>query len=463
MDLPVIDPPIFPRWIWMEEIVYSHIMIATLITAFMVVAPVYEYVGYRRKDPRFDRLARSLIWFSLILFSPGAALGTGIPMWIMGTYPEFWSRWANLFFWPLIAQFFFFLGEVIFLFFFYYLAWDYLRDRKRLHIFFGCVAAAFGLAVQFVWDGVGGYMLTPTVDLPRVNEPVAWSAQAFFNPSLPFLFTHRFFGNISYAMLLVGGVFALKYVRAADPGEKAYFGFVSNLTFAVGFAAFFAMPFIGWGYAQVVRDHAPVAFRAIMGGHVSVHFGVKMGFVAFMAAVAAAYLCARYRSRAVRGAVTAGLAGLYPLFLWHPPLSWFPGGKAAWLPWVTALLGGFLLFLWLGTGRWDTGRKGWSWALLAAGIAAFSAVLIGGFVRERSKSPDTVYRQIEKPEATDFERGRFLLHERCLVCHATPAELAHPRAASWEERLAVERARPGAELTDREVELLLRYFERARP
>ena len=119
-QLPVVPTPIFPRFIWMEEITYSHIPIATIITAFMVLAPVFEMIGYRRKDPRFDRFAKSLIWFSLIIFSPGAALGTGIPMAIMGLYPEFWARWANLFFWPLIAQFVFFLLEITFLFFFYY-------------------------------------------------------------------------------------------------------------------------------------------------------------------------------------------------------------------------------------------------------------------------------------------------------------------------------------------------------
>jgi cytochrome d ubiquinol oxidase subunit I len=212
MDLPVIEMPIFSRWVWMEEITVSHFIIATLVTAFMVLAPIYEYIGVRKKDLRYDRLAKSLIYFSLILFSPGAALGTGIPIFIIGTYPEFWSRWANLFFWPLIAQFVFFLAEVGFLFFGYYLTWDRMMNRKRLHLFFGVMAAIFGLLVQAVWDGLGSYMLTPGgVALPGVTEPVAWSAQAFFNPSYPFLFFHRFFGNASYAMLLVGGVFALKY------------------------------------------------------------------------------------------------------------------------------------------------------------------------------------------------------------------------------------------------------------
>lgn len=52
MDLPVIETPVAPRWVWMEEVTYSHIPIATLITAFLVLAPIFEYIGYRKKDLR---------------------------------------------------------------------------------------------------------------------------------------------------------------------------------------------------------------------------------------------------------------------------------------------------------------------------------------------------------------------------------------------------------------------------
>lgn len=459
MDLPVIDTPIFPRWVWIEEITYSHIPIATLITAFMVLAPVYEYVGYRRGDPRFERLAKSLVWFSLILFSPGAALGTGIPMWIMGAYPEFWSRWSNLFFWPLIAQFVFFLGEVVFLFFFYYLAWDALKERKRLHVGCGVVAALFGLAVQFVWDALGAYMMTPSVPLPGVDQPAAWSAAAFWNPSFPFLFSHRFFGNISYAMLLTGGVFALKHWRAKVETERDYFGWGANLMFTVGFLAFFFMPFIGWGYARVIQTNAPVAFHAIMGGHTGPHFLIKMGFVAVLVAIGATYFFTRYRSKAALGAVSVGVGCLALLFYWHPPLHWLPGGLGGWRVGTVVLLAVFLVSLWALRGRLRPDVGPWRWALFGAGVAACCAFLIGGFVRERSKSPDTVYGQIVKPEVLDWEADRFLFYERCLGCHATPGEIESSGAKDWGERVATERQRPGVSLTDDEAARLVRYLE----
>ena len=328
-NLPVIPTPVFPRYIWMEEITFSHIPIATIITAFMILAPIYELIGLRKQDPRYDRFARSLIWFSLIIFSPGAALGTGIPMVIIGLYPEFWARWANLFFWPLMIQFVFFLLEVTFLFFFYYLVWDRWQDprRKRLHIAMGFIAASFGLLIQFVWDAVGGYMHTPNgVELPGALEAVGWNAQAFFNPSFVPLTLHRFFGNISYTMLLVGGVFAIKHTRAKDPGEHSYYGWASDLAFKVGFIAFFAMPVIGWYYSSVLQAEAPVAFNAIMGGHTAKYFNVKMAGIAFFVAVASVYVFVRHREKKILlYVVTALLASLYIIFTMHPPIDWVPG------------------------------------------------------------------------------------------------------------------------------------------
>lgn len=460
MDLPVIDPPVFPRWVWIEEIAYSHIIIATLITAFMVLAPIFEYIGFRRKDPRLERLARSLIWFAMILFSPGAALGTGIPMWIIGTYPEFWSRWANLFFWPLILQFIFFLLEVGFLFFGYYLTWDVLKNRKRLHILLGAIAAAFGLLVQLVWDATGAYMLTPGAPLPHIDNPVTWSAQAFFNPSFPFLFFHRFVGNISYSMLLVGGVFALKGMKDPESDDAKYFRWASRLTFALGFAAFFAMPLIGWGYARVIQREAPIAFHAIMGGHTGPYLTIKMVLVAAMVIIGAIYLCSLARKRAVTLAIAAGLVLLYIMFLVHPPLDWLPGGPIVWRIACTAAFVAFGLVLWYMGTRTNPESKVWRWAKFSAGMAAMFAFLIGGFIREHCKNPYTVYNEIVKPEVKPVESDRFLVYSKCIACHhATPGALSAYTVTDWKAAVDRERQRPGVELTDAEAKRIIAYLE----
>ncbi len=404
----------------------------------MILAPIYEYIGYKRNDLRYDRFSRSLIWFSLVIFSPGAALGTGIPMIIIGLYPEFWARWSNLFFWPLIIQFVFFLLEVVFLFFAYYLVWDRMNTpkKKRLHIFFGAIAAMWGLLIQFVWDGVGAYMLTPNgAELPNALNPVGWSAQAFFNPSLPYLFLHRFFGNISYTILLVGGVFAIKYMRAKDPVEHKYYAFSSDLSFSVGFLAFFAQPFIGWGYSTILEKHAPVAFNAIMGGHASQFFVIKMILICVFVAIAGTYVFVRHREKTkLLITVTVLLAAVFSVVIAHPPLRGFPGGAVGWRAATIAAVLGFMGFLWWMRAKalpFSPARKRWPRAMFVAGIAAFLVFALGGFTRERARSPYTVYGELVKPEAKPYEKDRYLVYENCTDEYTLP-QLRTLDISGWE-------------------------------
>lgn len=462
MDLPVIIPPIAPRWVWIEEITYSHIPIATMITAFMVLAPVIEYLGYRWGDERMDRLAKGFIWFSMILFSPGAALGTGIPMWIIGTYPEFWSRWSNLFFWPLIAQFCFFMLEVAFLFFAYYLTWEKMKNHKPLHITFGAIAAFWGLAVQFVWDAVGAYMSTPGTPLPSLTEAVGWSAAAFFNPSFPYLFTHRFFGNISYVMMLVGGYFALKQLRQKDEEEVKYFGWAADTCFTTGVLAFFAMPFIGWGYAQILQIYSPVAFHSIMGGFSSPNFKVKMLCVLVLVVCGASYLFARYRSRWLLWSLTLGIVSVSAIFWFHPVLDWF-GSVTAWRFMHTVVPILLIALLWTWGRRWNHEARIWKRIMFAGGMAAFVAFLIGGFVREKSRQPFTVYSEILKPEATAAEKDRFLFYDRCVKCHLGARDFDGWRGRDWEPLVQAERKRPGVDLDDAETLRIINYLKEQYP
>lgn len=464
MDLPVIETPVFPRWVWIEEITYSHIPIATLITAYMLLAPLFEYIGLRRNDPRWDRLSKSFIWFAMILFSPGAALGTGIPIFLIGAYPEFWSRWSNLFFWPLIAQFIFFLCEVFFLFFMYYLTWDRWANRKRLHISMGVCAATCGYLVQIVWDSLGSYMLTPGgVALPGVDQPVGWSAAAMFNPSFPALLSHRTFGNFSYVLLLTGGVFALRYMgrkrKNLTDENTAYFDWAAGICFTIGFLCFFAMPVIGWLYARVIQREAPVAFMAIMGGHTSGYFIAKMALIGILLTVGGTWVVKRHRGKAMALAVTAGLLVVLAIIRMHPPLKWLGDNVLLWRVVSTGVVLGFIGWIWACRGKGDTRRPAWQWARFAVGLAAFFAFTTGGFVREHCKNPDTVYGEIVKPELTNREADRYLVYDKWLrPRNEIPADLDRNRPDNW--RGHVEQARrDGLVLTDAEAERIVRYLE----
>jgi hypothetical protein len=98
--------------------------------------------------------------------------------------------------------------------------------------------------------------------------------------------------------------------------------------------------------------------------------------------------------------------------------------------------------------------------MFIAGLAAFVAFNLGGFVRERSRSPYTVYLEIVKPEVLPHEADRFLLYQKCVRCHhKTPKDFIRYEKKDWDDRVAIERQRPEAEITDEEAVRIIRYLK----
>jgi len=307
-------------------------------------------------------------------------------------------------------------------------------------------------------------MMTPgSVALPEVDQPVAWSLQAMLNPSFPFLLIHRTFGNFSYVLLLTGGVLALRYMsqkRKNPSGENtAYFRWASSTCFTIGFFCFFPMPIIGWFYARVIQNEAPVAFMAMMGGHVSWHLAFKMTMIAIFLVIGALFVTKRYAPKITVWALGMGLIVVLAVIWIHPPLMWIANSAVAWRIVSTAIVLALLAWVVFRRNKGNADRSAWQWAMFVAGLAAFFAFAMGGFIRERSKSPDTVYGEIVKPEQTGFEADRYLVYTKWLKPrNELPEDLNRNRPDDW--RRTVEQARrDGLELTDAEAERIIGYLE----
>jgi hypothetical protein len=241
--------------------------------------------------------------------------------------------------------------------------------------------------------------------------------------------------------------------------NTVYFGWASSTCFTIGFFCFFAMPIIGWFYARVIQREAPVAFMAIMGGHSSSYFIFKMTMILILLTIGGAFVIRRHGTKAVAWGVTAGMLVVLVVIQAHPPLKWLGGSALAWRLVTTAAILGFIGWLWASRGKGDPGRPAWQWAMFVVGLAAFFAFAMGGFVREHSKSPDTVYGEIIKPEWTDKEADRFLVYDKWLrPRNEVPADLDRDRPDDW--RNHVEQARQdGLILTDGEAERIVLYLE----
>jgi hypothetical protein len=219
------------------------------------------------------------------------------------------------------------------------------------------------------------------------------------------------------------------------------------------------MPVIGWFYARVIQQEAPVAFLALMGGHTSAHFIFKMGLILTFLVIGGLFVVKRWPRKATAWATTGGLLIVLGIIEMHPSLMWLGRSALAWRLSSTVVVLGLIGWIWARRAKGSVDVRTWQWAMFVAGLAAFFAFAMGGFVRERSKSPDTVYGEIVKPELTSLEADRYLVYTKWLEPRGqTAADLDRNRPKDWREE--VQKARQGGlELTDEEAERIISYLE----
>ena len=152
-------------------LVQSHILFATFIIGAVLIAATSEYLGMVTKQPNYERFARNLARFVVLLFASGAALAITFVLALVTLFPVFFSYLQNIFFWVFLVEAFMFFGQIIIVYA-WYNVWDKLAYRKSLHVVFGFVAGFFGLMAMTMIDAVASYMLTP----PEATWSPTWPA-----------------------------------------------------------------------------------------------------------------------------------------------------------------------------------------------------------------------------------------------------------------------------------------------
>ncbi len=288
MPIGDVQIPIIGKNVVIAVIVQSHILFATFIIGAVLIAATSEYMGMLTKQPRYERFARNLARFVVLLFASGAALAVTFVLALVTLFPLFFSYLQNIFFWVFLVEAFMFLGQIIIVYA-WYNVWDKLAYRKSLHVVFGFIAGFFGLMAMTMIDAVASYMLTPA------EAPVTEVARTFLNQTFVPLNMHRFVGNFSYAGFLIAGWGAWRYLRSTREDEREYYDWMGHWGLIWGFGFMIIQPVIGYGYLKGIRESAPDAFNTIMLGDKSWVFNLLAIYLTIMSLASTAYFVHKLR------------------------------------------------------------------------------------------------------------------------------------------------------------------------
>jgi cytochrome bd ubiquinol oxidase subunit I len=290
MPIGNLDVPVIGKNVVIAVLVQSHILFAAFIIGAVLIAATSEYLGMVTKQNNYERFARNLARFVVLLFASGAALAITFVLALVTLFPVFFSILQNIFFWVFLVEAFMFLGQIIIVYA-WYNVWDKLAYRKSLHVVFGFVAGFFGLMAMTMIDAVASFMLTPA----EVESQADLVARSFLNQTMVPLNMHRFVGNFSYAGFLIAGWGAWRYLRTTREEEREYYDWMGHFGLIWGFGFLIMQPVIGYGYLKGIRESAPEGFNVIMLGDKSWVFNLLVIWIAIMTIASTAYFVHKLR------------------------------------------------------------------------------------------------------------------------------------------------------------------------
>jgi len=313
-----------------------------LFAAFILGAPIFvvisEWLGYRRQDSRYDRLAREVTKITVILFSLTAVTGGLFIFVLLAAYPQFTTWFINQFYlvfaviYPAL-----FITETILLYAYLY-TWDVWKgEQKGRHIALGVLLNLVCVLILFVINGPTSFMNTPTKAegvSPQDFLAVASLWDKIANQSWFPLSLHRIDGNVAFGGFICGMIAAYMYMGSKNQEERAYYDWMGYVSIWIAVGGTLLQPFTGLLLAYEMCDYDFSFCPYMMADQLSMFFelqGVMIGLL-FLAINYYSWLSVKRIEGAnnVRMTILAPivLVVLLPATMWVMNTYWIPDPKS---------------------------------------------------------------------------------------------------------------------------------------
>ena len=250
-------------------------------------AVIIEFIGWRTKEERYDRMAQEFIKLCMGAFSTTALLGGVLVFILIWCYPKVLNKMSGIFGPTMIFYVILFFGETFTLYLYSY-GWDKMQGRfKGWHLFLGVLLNVWGTAIMFVSNTWLTYQTSPATQFRKLSDETkaAWLEQTLAqNPELTraevlkevtgatviplhnettgeFLanvweavnnFTwmpvniHRLIGNIAFGGSIVAAYAAFRFLVAKTKEEKAHYDWMGYNGNFIALCGLIPLPFAGY-------------------------------------------------------------------------------------------------------------------------------------------------------------------------------------------------------------------------
>ncbi len=264
-----------------------HLLFGSFILGVPMFAVIIEFIGWKTKDERYDRMAKEFIKLCMGAFSTTALLGGVLVFILVWCYPKVLSKLSGIFGPTMIFYVVLFFGETFTLYIYSY-GWDKMKGRfKWVHLVLGVLLNVWGTAIMFVSNTWLTYQTSPATMFGKLSDKTkeSWIENSLTqNPELTRAellegvtdktviplhnettgefwgtvweavnnFTwmpvniHRLIGNIAFGGSIVAAYAAFRYLVAKTKEEKAHYDWMGYNGNFIALCGLIPLPFAGY-------------------------------------------------------------------------------------------------------------------------------------------------------------------------------------------------------------------------
>jgi cytochrome bd-type quinol oxidase subunit 1 len=238
-----------------------HLLFAAFVLAVPLFALVIEFIGYRTKDKRYDRLAHEFTKLMSVSFSLTATFGAMLTFGLVILYPKFTTYLVSVFSATFLPYVLLFFAEAFFLYTYYY-GWG--KFSPRVHLLLGLGLNLVGTSIMLIANAWLTFMTSPNGISEKGALISTW--QAVHNYTWMPINVHRIIANVAFGGSVAAAYAAYKFLGAKTDEERAHYDWMGYIGNFVAICAFLPLPFAGYWLAKEIYAFSQTLGLTMMGG-----------------------------------------------------------------------------------------------------------------------------------------------------------------------------------------------------
>ncbi|MEP7009374.1 MAG: cytochrome ubiquinol oxidase subunit I [Acidobacteriota bacterium] len=238
-----------------------HLLFAAFVLAVPLFALIIEFIGYRTKDPRYDRLAHEFTKLLSVSFSLTGTFGAFLTFMLIILYPKFTAYLVSVFSVTFLPYVLLFFAEAFFLYTYYY-GWG--KFSPRVHLLLGLGLNLVGTAIMLIANAWLTFMTSPSGISEKGALISTWDA--VHNYTWMPINIHRIVANVAFGGSVAAAYAAFKFLGAKTDEDRAHYDWMGYIGNFVAICAFLPLPFAGYYLAKEIYAYSQTLGLTMMGG-----------------------------------------------------------------------------------------------------------------------------------------------------------------------------------------------------